>query len=86
MMFTVIWKFSALQQLNGVLANADDPAIVQAAAARVDYLLRRLAPDLGESRSPGLRLWYGDVLGVFYHIDEGAKRVEVLFVGLSRRH
>lgn len=49
-------------------------------------MLRRMARDLGESREPGFRLWYEDVLGVFYRIDEDAMRVEVLFAGPSRRH
>ena len=57
-----------------------------AAQDRIDYLLRRFARDLGESRAPGFRLWYEDLLGVFYRIDEEAMRVEVLFVGPSRRH
>jgi hypothetical protein len=86
MSFTVIWRLSAVEQLNAVAAAANDPAVVREAAARIDYLLRRLAPDLGESRARGFRLWYGDVLGVFYRIDEDAMRVEVLFAGPSRRH
>ena len=65
--------------------TADDPATVRAAQDRVDFLLRRMARDLGEEREPGFRLWYEDVLGVFYRIDEGAMRVEVLFPGPSRR-
>lgn len=86
MNYTVTWRLSAIQQLGTVSAGAADPAVVQTAAARVDYFLRRLAPDLGESRAPGFRVWYAEVLGVFYRIDEGAHRVEVLFVGPARRH
>jgi hypothetical protein len=41
--------------------------------------------DLGESRDPGFRLWYEDGLGVYFHIDESAMRVEVLYCGPSRR-
>jgi hypothetical protein len=85
MTFTVIWKLSAIQQLDRIAANADDPATVRA-AARVDFALRRMPRDMGESREPGLRLWYEDVLGVFDRIDEAAMRVEVLFAGPSRRH
>lgn len=86
MKFIVIWRLSAINQVNAVVATAADPAVVREAAARVDYLLRRMARDLGESRAEGFRLWYEDVLGVFYHIDEDAMRVEVLFAGPSRRH
>ncbi len=85
MRFTVIWRLSAITQLNAIFANADDPAVVREAAARVDYSLRRMARDLGESRAPGFRVWFEDVLGVFYRIDEDAMRVEVLFAGPSRR-
>ena len=86
MTFTVIWKKSAIQQLVLTEANADDPGRIREAAARVDFQLRRMARDLGESRASGYRVWYEDVLGVFYHIDDEAMRVEVLFVGPSRRH
>jgi hypothetical protein len=85
MTFSVVWSAVAERDFGAVLANADDPAVVREAAARVDYLLRRFARDLGESRAPGFRVWYEDVLGVFYRIDEDAMRVEVLFAGPSRR-
>jgi hypothetical protein len=48
-------------------------------------MLRRYPRDLGESRDPGERLWYEDVPGVYYRIDEDALRVEVLFCGPARR-
>ena len=86
MTYTVIWRLSATQQLAEVVTKAEDSALVRAAAARIDYMLRRLAPDVGESRAPGFRLWFETVLGVFYRIDEDAMRVEVLFCGPSRRH
>ncbi len=86
MIFTIIWKLAAIHQIGQIESHADDPARVREAAARVDFMLRRMARDLGESRDPGFRVWYEDVLGVFYRIDEDAMRVEVLFVGPSRRH
>lgn len=86
MTFSVIWSANASSDFAAVLAHADDPAAVREAAARVDFLLRRMARDLGESRAPGFRVWYEDTIGVFYRIDEDAMRVEVLFAGLSRRH
>jgi hypothetical protein len=85
MTFSVVWSVVAESDFRAILANADDPVVVRDAAARVDFLLRRMARDLGESRAPGFRLWYEDVLGVFYRIDEDAMRVEVLFAGPSRR-
>ena len=86
MTYTVIWRLTAIQQLGRIAVAADDPATVQRGAAFMDHLLRRMPRDLGESRSPGFRLWYDDTLGVFYHIDEDAMRVEVLLVGPTRRH
>lgn len=85
MIFSVVWSAGAERDFAAVLSIADDPAVVREAAARVDFLLRRMARDLGESRAPGFRVWYEDVLGVFYHIDEDAMRVEVLFAGPARR-
>jgi hypothetical protein len=85
MTYSVAWTLLAVQQLNAVIAAADDPAAVRAAAARIDWALRRTPRDQGESRAPGFRVWYEDVLGVFYHVDDRALRVEVLFAGPARR-
>jgi hypothetical protein len=85
MTFTVIWKMSAYQSVEAIAATAEDPGRVKAAQDRIDFMLRRYARDLGESRDPGFRIWYEDVLGVYYHIDETAMRVEVLYAGPSRR-
>ncbi len=86
MTYAVAWTLLAVRQLNAVIAAADDPAEVRAAAARIDWALRRTPRDQGESRDPGFRLWYEDVLGVYYHIDEADMRVEVLYAGPARRH
>ena len=86
MTFTVVWSLPALQAVTRIEQIADDPAAVRASQDQIDFLLRRMARDLGESRASGFRLWYEDVLGVFYRIDEDAMRVEILFAGPSRRH
>ncbi len=92
MTYTVIWKLSASQEVARVEAAADDPARVKAASARVDFMLRRYPRDMGESRGPAVprpdpefRIWYEDVLGVFFRVDEAAMRVEVLYAGPARR-
>jgi hypothetical protein len=85
MTYSVVWSVFALQELTRVEQASDDPAAVRAAASRVDFALRRIPGDVGESRSPGYRVWYGDILGVYYRIDEAAMRVEVLFAGPARR-
>ena len=85
MTFAVVWSVAALQEFARVESAADDPAAVRTAAARIDWALRRTPRDMGESRAEGYRLWFEDVLGVYYRIDEAAMRVEVLSVGPARR-
>ncbi|VTT97694.1 unnamed protein product [Gemmataceae bacterium] len=85
MTYTVSWRQSAIQEAAAVEAAADDPARVREAAARIDFMLRRYPRDMGESREPGFRIWYEDVLGVYYRINETNLRVEVLYAGPSRR-
>ena len=68
------------------VADGGDPARVRAAQDRIDFMLRRYPRDVGESRSAGYRVWYEDVLAVYYRIDEAAQRVEVVLAGPARRH
>lgn len=87
MTYTVTWLPSAVNLLNHLIAAADDPARIRKAAEWVDYSLRRHPLDLGESRNwPGERLWYEDVLGVFFEADRDALTVRVLSIGPARRH
>ena len=85
MTYYVIWLHAAFLELARIEAVAEDPAVVRAAAARIDWALRRTPRDMGESRDPGYRVWYEDVLGVYFQIDEGNLRVEVLSAGPARR-
>ncbi len=85
MTYSVFWKFSAIQQLSRIEAESDDSNAVRQASARIDFALRRYPKDMGESRSPGFRLWYEDILGVYYGVDDVTLCVEVFFVGPSRR-
>jgi hypothetical protein len=85
MTYTVIWSLTAIQQLAQITANAVDPGSVRLAASWVDYALRRMPRDMGESRSGTLRVWYGDVLGVLYTVDDALMKVQVLLIGPARR-
>ena len=85
MTYTVVWSFLALQQLGLVESAAADRDRVRQAVARMEFMLRRYPNDMGESRSPGFRVWYEDVVVVYYRIDEAALRVEVLLAGPARR-
>jgi hypothetical protein len=86
MTYSVVWSIFALLEVARVEQTAADPAAVREAAARIEFALRRYPRDMGESRSRGFRVWYEDVLGVFYRIDENLLRVEILFAGPARRH
>lgn len=88
MTYAVVWSLEAIQQLARLVAAAADPQRIERAAAFMEYMLRRAPRDMGESRSSparGFRVWYEDVLGMYYRIDEAAMRVEVLLVGPARR-
>jgi hypothetical protein len=85
-MYAVTWTGVAVQQLAHLEASAADPERIRTAAQWTDYTLRRVPTDLGESRAnERFRLWYSDVLAVFYHVDTDATGVKVLAVGLSKR-
>jgi hypothetical protein len=86
MTYLVFWSVAALQELVRVEQAAGNPQAVRDAANRIDFMLRRQPRDMGESRSPGFRVWYEDVLGVYYRLDEARMRVEILFAGPARRH
>ena len=85
MTYAVVWSMEAIQQLARIEAAAEDPTRIHRAGELVDFALRRVPLDLGESREGTERLWYGDVLGVFFAVDDVARRVRVKSVSESRR-
>lgn len=85
MTYAVIYAIPALQELVAYERSSGDPERVRAAAARMEFMLRRDPRSMGESREPGFRVWYEDVLGMYFRVDDAALRVEVLLVGPARR-
>ncbi len=85
MTYTVTWSFAAYQAIAELTAAAVDPLSVDRAGQFTDYSLRRFPSDLGESRSGRFRLWYGDVLGVLFEVDDVALTVRVVLAGPARR-
>ncbi|MBX9583237.1 MAG: hypothetical protein K2X87_23280 [Gemmataceae bacterium] len=85
MIYLVTWAIAALAELAAIAAARADPDAVDKAAQWVDYTLRRIPLDVGESRNPGERLWYGDVLGVYYSVDDRAMTVRIQSVAPARR-
>ncbi|MBX9580087.1 MAG: hypothetical protein K2X87_07225 [Gemmataceae bacterium] len=86
MTYLVTWTTAALAQLAAIVALHGDRRAVDQAAQWVDYTLRRIPYEVGESRqSADVRLWYGDVLGVYYHVNPAALTVRVASVAPARR-
>jgi len=85
MTYIVTWSIAALAQLARVAAESGDPVGVDRQAVWVDSILRRYPFDMGESRNANERLWYSDVLGVYYRVDDLALTVRVMSVGPARR-
>lgn len=85
MTYSVIWTLTAIQRLAQITSAATDPESVKLASTFVDYALRRMPRDMGESREGNERIWYGDVLGVYYVVDDATSTVRVQLVGPARR-
>jgi hypothetical protein len=69
-----------------IAAAHGDQAAVDQALVWTDYTLRRIPLEVGESRSRLTeRVWYGDILGVAYVVDDQAMTVRVVSVGPARR-
>jgi hypothetical protein len=85
MTFQVLWMLKATVQFGQIVAASNDKKRVNTASQWMDYTLRRIPKDVGESRNPGYRIWFDDVLVVYYHVDDEKMVVRVLSVALSRR-
>ena len=84
-MFSVEWHSYAIQKLFQLEREADSPDSIRQAAAYMDFNLRRMPHDMGESREVNYRVWYADVLGVYYRVLDDANKVVVLNVAKARR-
>lgn len=85
MTFVVTWSPGALAELARVTAAVDDPKAVDQATVWIDSILRRVPLDVGESREGKNRVWYSDLLGVYYRVDDDKMTVRVMAVGPARR-
>ncbi len=85
MMFSVIWNMRALLQLQRIELESGRADAIQQAVAYVDYTLRRYPLDMGESRDGTDRLWYSDVLGVYYGVFDETGKVVVFDVAKAIR-
>lgn len=86
MTYTVTWTATAIAELARAAARLSDPAAADREGAWMDTLLRRYPLLMGESRWGSYRIWYADVIGLWYSVDDNAMTVRVLSVGPARRH
>lgn len=86
MTYIVTWAPATILELARVAATLTNPADADREAVWMDSILRRYPHAMGESRIGSDRLWYADVLGIWYRIDDDAMKVTILTVGPARRH
>lgn len=86
MTYIVTWAVPTALELARVATALDDPTSADREAVWMDSILRRYPNAMGESREGNERVWYADVLGIWYRVDDQAMRVTVLSVGPARRH
>jgi hypothetical protein len=86
MTYTVTWAFTTTLELARIGATLTNPADADREAVWMDSILRRYPFAMGESRFGADRIWYADVIGIWYRIDDVAMTVQVLSVGPARRH
>lgn len=86
MTYVVTWAVAAATELSRLEAQDPAPPRVRTAGTWIDYMLRRMPLDLGESREYDERVWYGDVLGVHFSVDTKTLTVRVIAIAPARRH
>jgi hypothetical protein len=86
MTYSVTWSVAAVTLLHRIIAAANDPVRIRKAADWVDYTLRRIPMNVGESRRTlNEREWYEDVLGVLFRVNVDAMTVRIISIGPARR-
>jgi hypothetical protein len=86
-MFTVRWKRSASNELADLWTRGDSATrqAITEATDRIDRALARDPENQGESRQPGVRVFFEFPLGVRFEIDAEHSIVRVLQVWSYRR-
>jgi plasmid stabilization system protein ParE len=80
MIFTVIWKLLAEEQLAAIWMDTEDRQAVTRAANAIDRLLREDPQTAGESRSGLTRVLVVDPLVVHFDVSADDRMVHVLTV------
>ncbi len=80
MIFTVLWKPLAEEELASIWIDAQDRQTISAAANEIDKLLRVDPQSQGESRSGSQRVLIMEPLVVAFEVEEDDRRVSALSV------
>ena len=80
MPYTVVWVRAAEEALAQIWTQTADRAQISQAANAIDARLRLSPETAGESRAEDLRILLVPPLGVTFHIDPGARLVQVVDV------
>ncbi|QJW95650.1 hypothetical protein FTUN_3204 [Frigoriglobus tundricola] len=81
-----VWAFATTLALGRIAATLTNPADADRYAVWMDSILRRYPFAMGESRFGADRIWYADVIGIWYQINDVSITVQVLSGGPARRH
>lgn len=85
MIFTVLWKPLAEEELASIWIDAQDRQTISTAANEIDRLLRVDPQSQGESRSGSQRVLIIEPLVVAFEVEEDDRRVSVLSVRFHSR-
>jgi plasmid stabilization system protein ParE len=85
MNYSVEWTNSAQQDLAALWVSSSDRGAVTAAADAIDVTLGRDPLGQGESRQGSARVMFLPPLGVYYDVDQVARRVTVRAVWHTSR-
>ncbi len=85
MTFDVLWLPEAEADLAAIWLAARDRHRLTEVCERIEGLLGTFAPNVGESREPGVRIVLDDPLGVRLEVDARQRSVRVLAVWRTDR-
>lgn len=85
MSHTVVWTAHAEAQLTHIWNNALDRRRITQAAREIDVQLRSDPLNVGESREPGIRIFFVTPLAITFHVSPKDRLVYVVNVWRVRR-
>ena len=80
MIYTVVWKSAAQDELADIWNSAQNRQSVTDAANQVDQLLKTAPHEQGEARSGTLRILFVEPIGVIFDVNDQDRIVSVVQV------